>query len=80
MKGGYNRSLIKGEARREIEEGIQDWQSEQGVLERVQFILNKHTEDMRNMGYQLTMIAIHYPWEEAVLNHYISEIKSFLNE
>ncbi len=80
MKGGYNRSLIKEEARLEIEEGILDWQSEQGVLERVQFILNKHTEEIRDVGYQLTRIALRYPWEEVVLNYCINEIKSFLNE
>ncbi len=80
MKGGYNRSLINKEARKEIEEGMLDWQSEQGILERVRFILNKHTEEVREVGYQLTKIVSGYSWEEAVLNHCLSEIKDFLNE
>ncbi len=80
MKGGYNRSLAKRQTRQEIEEGICGWQSEDGILERVNKILNNHTEEIREVGHLATLMVKKYPWELAVLNFHWEDVKDLLNE
>ena len=80
MKGGYNRSLIKEEARQQIEEGLEEWFSDQEILRQAKIILDQHTEEMDEIVSQLIGMIVRYPWERVVLDFYFNEMRSFFNE
>ncbi len=77
MKGKYNHSLIKEEARQQIEEGLDEWNGGQETLRQARKILSDYTEEINEAGEQLVNMAVFYPWELAVLNFYFGEIESF---